>query len=273
MDQSRFDALARDVWQSHTRRRLMGRLAILPVLSAIATLLPPPEEVDAAHPGQRLQHRKDDKRSHARRRREHRRDTQRRDLGAGSGDCPADKRRGDECETDCQCRGALRCGARRLQDQRAECGQPEDPYPDLQVCCLGQGDSCKNNDCECCGTLSCHLGRCRVRDGTTCAPGMVHHRGTCIGNGACTPNSEYGLPCGPAACGQADFGPDAQSECATTAEGGRVCVGRPPTDTDATTVPRSCTQSADCPADQVCIPFVLLDRPFLGCLPVCGPPS
>ena len=81
---------------------------------------------------------------------------------------------------------------------------------DQEVCCLGQGDSChNNNDCECCGTLSCHHGRCRVREGTNCAPGKVFHLGACIGNGVCRPDSENQSPCGPAACGQTDFGPSA----------------------------------------------------------------
>jgi hypothetical protein len=33
-----------------------------------------------------------------------------------------------------------------------------------------------------------------------------------------------------------------------------------------------CRQSADCPADQVCIPF-FVDPPRSVCFPVCGPPS
>src|SRR5262249_10132272 len=139
-------------------------------------------------------------RGHARRRRAHRRETQRRGLGAGGGDCPADRRRGEGCQDRGQCQGAFRCGAPRLKDQRAGGGQDEGVAPDQHVCCLGQGDSCaSNNDCECCGTLTCHLGRCRVRDGTTCAPGQVHHLGSCIGNGECAAGTE-GKSCSPTAC-------------------------------------------------------------------------
>jgi hypothetical protein len=174
------------------------------------------------------------------------------------------------CEDRCQCQGAYRCGAARLRDQRAECGQ-ENVYSDQTVCCLGQGDSCtSNNDCECCGTLSCHLGRCRVRDGTTCAPGKVHHRGACIGNEVCTADKEAFSECGPAACGQAEFGPDPITACVTTAEGALVCVGLASAEMAELIAPRSCTQSADCPVNQVCTRWIVRDWPTLVCVPVCG---
>jgi hypothetical protein len=231
MDGSRFDILARSFATSGTRRRLLSRLLGGVVLGAPLALL-----------GQ----------------------------GEASADCNADRRRGDACTDKCQCRGDFRCGAPRLEDQRAECGQNEDPDldpdPDLKVCCLGQGDSChNNNDCECCGTLSCHLGRYRVRDGATCARGKVHHLGACIGNGVCGPGTDGQSDCGPATCGRAEFGQDARSGCATTAEGGRVCVGVA-FDTD---VFRPCKQSADCPADYVCLP-ISFNPPTSTCFPVCG---
>lgn len=265
MDQSRFDALAKHAWQNHTRRKLMGQMAIVPVLSAVTARLSPPAGAEAAHPGRRLQHRKEEQRRHARRRREHQRDNQRQSLGAGSGECSADRRRGDECEANCDCHGALRCGTPRNRDQRAECGQDEESRS--SVCCLGQGDSCKNNDCECCGTLSCHLGRCRVRDGDYCGLGKVHHLGTCIGNGICTANNERDINCG-SRCGEDASGADAESACTTTIEGGRVCVGMP-FDPDG---PR-CTQSGNCPAGQVCVSLYYNEQAIMQCLQVCDAPA
>lgn len=262
MDSARFDGLTRDLWQSQTRRRLMRRLIILPGLGLIATQLPDLAEGDAAHPGHRRR---------ARRRRENRRETQRGGLGAGSGDCTANRRRGELCDDQCECLGAYRCGASRLANQRTECGQDEGFASDQHVCCLGQGDSCTgSNDCECCGTLSCHLGRCRVRDGAACAPGKVHRRGECVGNARCTGDREEPGECGPDACAEGVWGPDARTACVMTAEEGRVCVGLPSIESAEGYAPHRCTQTSDCDANEVCTRSVFLTWAPYVCIPLCG---
>lgn len=269
MDQQRFDRLARSVWQHPTRRRVLRQVAALPAVGVLATLLPDAEGAAAAHPGQRLQHRKDGQRHDARQRKKHRRNERRQGLGAGNANCTANLRRGQVCEDTCECQGAYRCGNPRLEDELLECGHAVRGSGD-QVCCLGQGDSCTNsNDCECCGTLTCHLGRCRVRDGTTCAQGKIHRLKQCIGNGICVTYLPDPDACGPAQCG-AEFGGDARTACEATVEGGRVCVGMPSAELAELILPKRCTQSADCPANQACVQFVFEGNLHLGCFPVCS---
>lgn len=81
MDQHRFDVLARTVWQHPTRRRLLRQMAVLPVLTAIATRLPLADDAEAADPDQHLKDRQDRQRLKARRRKERRLAEQRRDNG------------------------------------------------------------------------------------------------------------------------------------------------------------------------------------------------
>jgi hypothetical protein len=243
MDGSHFDTLARSIAYGGTRRRLMTRLLGGVVLGAPLALL---GQGDHAAKGKKGKGKK-------------------RGGRGASADCNGDRRRGDACTDSCQCRGDYRCGAPRPAGQRVECGQNQDAR---EVCCLGQGDSCNNNnDCECCGTLVCLNGRCRDVAGTTCAPGKVYHLGTCIGNGVCGPGTGGQLGCGPAACGADIPSPTARSECYPTTEGGLVCIGRFDNGT-AAEFPR-CKRSADCPANQVC-----RDRQGasdFACYPVCGP--
>jgi hypothetical protein len=243
MDGSHFDTLARSFATSGTRRRLLSRLLGGVVLGAPLVLLGPG---DRAAKGKKGHGKKGAPRG-------------------ASDDCNANRRRGEACQDSCQCRGDFRCGAPRLEDQREECGQNQEAR---EVCCLGQGDSChNNNDCECCGALSCQQGRCRVGEGTNCAPGKVFHLGACIGNEECVPDSEDFLGCGPAECG-ADFPSlDARTICGRTAEGGLVCLGR---FVDAELNLPVCAQSADCAAGRVC-QFGILERSIKRCFPVCGP--
>ena len=197
-----------------------------------------------------------------------RRGTQEGGAKGASDDCNADRRRGEACTDKCRCQGAFRCGAPRLEDQRAECGQNQDPDPDQEVCCLGQGDSCKNNnDCECCGTLSCHHGRCRVREGTNCALERSITSGRASATGF-VDRAQRIIPVRSRRWGRRISARTPEQYARPQPKGDSCVSGRSSNDTDFF---RPCTQSADCPANQVCIPFFSGPAPlglFSGVWPV-----
>ncbi len=201
--------------------------------------------------------------------------------------CNAERRRGETCTDKCQCRGDYRCGEPRPQEEREDCDQQQDAK---QVCCLGQGDTCGDNDCACCGTMVCRNRRCRPNPcmvvscltgrcvsipgnhGTECGPGQVCFYGECIGNTVCESGTDMQhLGCGPSGCGEVNEFPAQQdSWCRSTVEGGTVCVGRalPSTEID---YPR-CTDTARCPRGRVCAlrPGGDPNQDGLRCYPVCG---
>jgi hypothetical protein len=68
MDAERFDDLARDLWSSATRRRLLRRLAVLPVVGATGALVVPAEESAAKH--RHPNHHRSDRRKKRKKRRQ-----------------------------------------------------------------------------------------------------------------------------------------------------------------------------------------------------------
>lgn len=205
MDAKRFDALARDVWQRATRRRILLRLAVLPVLGVVAAHFAGAEESSAAHPAHRLQDRKARKHDHARRRKKHRRDVRRRGngnqggggggVGGGGGETcvPIDQvcsgfSRIKCCEpahcystasvfiTTCQlyCNTTAEC-QQKLQTDTVECVEDQAACPGTagtKCCrpkkCTNSGDCC--DLCSCCNTLVPSVARCCAK-GQHCAPG------------------------------------------------------------------------------------------------------
>lgn len=81
MDHTRFDSLVKSLATRGTRRRLLGRLAVLPVAGAVAALITGLDGSAAAHPGERVQKRRDHHRHRARRRQDQHHDQQTRDNG------------------------------------------------------------------------------------------------------------------------------------------------------------------------------------------------
>jgi hypothetical protein len=160
MHDDRFDTLAREVWTSETRRRLIRRLAVLPLIGSIVTLMLEDEEVEAEHPVRRIQRRRAQHRRRVRRRRQRRRERDRCDNPCG---CPPGSRRlcGGNCvDTDTN---ALHCG---------HCGNR---CPIFAVCQQGR---CVCNDCpatpwQCCapgsgGCSICGLGTPFYGDPLSC---------------------------------------------------------------------------------------------------------
>ena len=187
-----------------------------------------------------------------------------------SDDCNADRRRGEACQDKCQCQGAFRCSARRLEDQRAEVlGRTRIRIQIKKCVAWGRATAATTTTTAgAAGRCRAISGRCRVREGdqlccgTGLSPRGVHRqRGLSAGH-------RDQSPCGPAACGQTDFGLVRPIRVLTTGEGGLVCVGEV-FDTDifrplarrAPTAPRTrCVSPFSGPARSVCFP-------------VCGPPS
>jgi hypothetical protein len=133
--------------------------------------------------------------------------------------CNAERRRGEACTDNCQCRGDNRCGDPRPGGDRAECGQHEEAR---QVCCLGQGDTCGDNDCACCGTMVCQDGRCR-----RCSSAS----GCCLTPAGCPTPTD---PCMVAVCTNGTCGSVRAKDgavCGTSTNGGgtrRCCNGACP---------------------------------------------
>ena len=199
MDGNRFDELARNFWELATRRRLLLRLGALPAVTAIAARFSSSEEVSAAHPGHRLQDRKQKHHDHARRRRKHRRDTKRRDngksggrgnQGAGQTCVPLDQvcsLFGTKC---CEPASCLSTGIPLLSTCQLDCKTTEECQRKLKTknvhCqttgptgCHGGVACCRPNECAtsfecdgdmCCPTLPVGILRCCGK-GQHCAPG------------------------------------------------------------------------------------------------------
>jgi hypothetical protein len=86
MDADRFDDLARQLGTSASRRRLLRRIALLPVAGAVAALITGLGESEAAHPVDRARKRKVNQRHKARQRRAKQRNDQRQDNGKNGND-------------------------------------------------------------------------------------------------------------------------------------------------------------------------------------------
>lgn len=152
MHDDRFDAFTRDVWMGETRRRLLRRLSVVPLLGAVFTLVPEGEDSEAAHPVRRVQRRRARRRAQRRRR----------------------LRRQRRCTHPC---GACqRC-------QQGSCR----PTADGAAC--GNGGECRSGACICpgprqlCGGKCVHTstdplncGRC----GNRCMIYAVCQQGTCV---------------------------------------------------------------------------------------------
>lgn len=207
MDSDRFDALARDVWQSQTRRRLVGRLAVAPLLGAIATLLTDPDEGGAAQP---LQLRMERKRQPARRRRGHRRKVdrreRRRDNGQGGGDhppgargtcealdraCTIDVTKPDPCCPPTKCKATI-----GIIYTTCQFGCNTDSYCHYWI---GPHTECREDPVN-----------CPTQDGNKCCRRKVCHKASdcpegapCCQVGCCTPDERcVGVFCEPRECGE-----------------------------------------------------------------------
>ncbi len=136
MDGSHFDTLARSFATSGTRRRLLSRLLGGVVLGAPVALLGPGDRAAKGKKGQ--------------------------GEGAPGGRATTATRiaaGARPARTSVSARAPSAVVPDDWRTNERSVGRTEDPDPDQEVCCLGQGDSChNNNDCECCGTLSCHPG-------------------------------------------------------------------------------------------------------------------
>ena len=176
-------------------------------------------------------------------------------------DCRPTLKRGEECEKTCQCHGDYRCAAPRPLAEREECGQVGEhgrPESVDEVCCLGQGDSCGENDCACCGRLVCQGGRCRDRACSDKRP--CSDRTTCLASGSCaiecrdTEDCEERAPrCG--VCSRSD------------SEDRRFCLAR-----DIRRDPcegETCRDHEDCPVGTGCIAIDCRGERTWVCVPLC----
>jgi hypothetical protein len=196
MYDEQFDDLARELGNTDTRRHVLHRLTALPIVGALVALLSQPEESDAAHPGGRLQDRKQRRRNHTRHRRKHHRDSRRhhhrrkRRHGGSGGTCvPLDQvcnLAGTAC---CKPAGCKPNGLPFLTTCQLECKTTDECKQqlgtDLVTCetgpsCFGGGSCCRptictdSNNCDngegtCCSTLAPGVKRCCPK-GQHCAP-------------------------------------------------------------------------------------------------------
>jgi hypothetical protein len=86
MHDDRFDTLTQGLWMSATRRRLLRRLAVVPVVGTLSAVMGGSADLAAEHPVRRIQNRKAKARQRQRRRLAHRREVQRRDNGETGSD-------------------------------------------------------------------------------------------------------------------------------------------------------------------------------------------
>jgi hypothetical protein len=198
MHDDRFDALSRQFWQDETRRRLLRRLAVLPVVGALGAFLARPEQLAAEHPVRHIQHRKEKRRQRKRRQLEHQRDLQRRDNGQGNDNLGASEECvpqdqicvpgiGTKCCSSMECRATiagvptcqLACTTtaecqQKLKMSDVECIADVAGCPSLTQCCRPSlcnglsGGRCPN-DGPCCRTLAQQY-RCCAK-GQHCAVG------------------------------------------------------------------------------------------------------
>jgi hypothetical protein len=196
MDGDRFDALSRQIWQDETRRRLLRRLAVFPVVGALGAFFAQPDDLAAEHPVRRIQNRKAKRRQRKRRQLENQRDRQRRDNGQGGGnlgvseECvPQDQvcvpAFGTKCCSSMECRATiagvptcqLACTTtaecqQKLKMSDIECIEDVAGCPSLTKCCrpsLCTGYGRCANDGPCCRTLAQQY-RCCAK-GQHCAAG------------------------------------------------------------------------------------------------------
>jgi hypothetical protein len=152
MHDDRFDMLARAVWSSETRRRLIRRLAVLPLLGTIVTLVEDDEAAEAAHPVRRVQRRRARRRAHRRRLQRRRRCAH--PCGACQrcqrGSCRSNAD-GSACGNGGECRGGAcvcpgpkeLCGGKCIDTSRdpLNCGRCGTRCPIFAICQQGK--------CEC----------------------------------------------------------------------------------------------------------------------------
>jgi hypothetical protein len=231
MHADRFDALARAVWVGATRRRLLRRLAVLPLLGTLVIRVADDEAVDAAHPVRRIQGRR--ARRRAQRRRRLRR--QRRRCAHPCGACQRCRRGscrpnadGSACGNDGACRGgSCICPGSR------------------QLC----GGKCVNTDSD---PLNC--GRC----GTHCPIFGECQEGKCV----CPkcPGSLYPFQC---------CAPDADG-CSVCGDYDTDILGDPFTCqtniTRANCPPEQVCRGTDALCDTCCPPGTTCDTEFGRCL-------
>jgi hypothetical protein len=156
MDADQFDVLTRDLAVVASRRRVLRRLAALPVVGALVGLVGAPEDAAAEHPVRRVQGRRDRRRQHRRAGNGKNKQRHQKRPGAGSRAC-AD--------------GVVKCCSPRfVADLGAVCNQEFGRYGPLGFCfkadfkchpCGTQYDSewtprC-NADFGACGGGGCHV--------------------------------------------------------------------------------------------------------------------